>query len=84
MKTNRKSLDSAAVEGQESVVPAWEFFLLVILGVTVFGLSASSPLKSFPELAKGNPRAQQLERDPYDIQPERKLSDARPLVEVGL
>ncbi len=64
------------MEKQESVVPAWEFFLLLALVVTVFSLSSSSSLQSFPET--------QSRRDPYDIQPVRKISDARTLVEIGL
>ncbi|MEK7358345.1 MAG: hypothetical protein AAB250_18005 [Bdellovibrionota bacterium] len=84
MKTNKKSLDSAAMEKPESIVPAWEFALLVALMVTVFGLTSSSTLKTFPNATSSTTLEQALERDPYDIQPERKLSDARPLVEIGL
>jgi hypothetical protein len=71
------------MEKQESVVPAWEFLLLLTLVVTVFSLSSSSSMHSFPEIGS-NPKLQQLERDPYDIRPERKISDARTLVEIGL
>ncbi len=84
VKTNKKSLDSAAMEKPESIVPAWEFALLVALMVTVFGLTSSSTLKTFPNATSSTTLEQALERDPYDIQPERKLSDARPLVEIGL
>lgn len=85
METNKNTLDSASMESQESVVPAWEFLLLLFLVVTVFSLSSSSPLQSFPRVTSAHdPKVEQLQRDPYDIQPERKITDARTLVEIGL
>lgn len=84
METNKKTLDSNAMDTPSVVVPAWEFLVLVASMVTVFGLSSSSSLNSLPKSTVHSTVEQQLERDPYDIQPARKLSDARSLVEVGL
>lgn len=83
MEANKISLNSAGLEKQESVVPAWEFLLLLTLVVTIFSLSSRSHLQSFPDLTHSS-KLQQIERDPYDIKPERKISDARTLVEIGL
>lgn len=83
MEPNEKTMNSAAMEREESVVPAWEFLLLLSLVVTVFSLSSRSTLQSFPDITH-NTKLERFERDPYDIKPERKISDARTLVEIGL
>lgn len=59
-------------------IPFWELWLLVLLMVTVFGLSMQGPSKSFRSA-----QARVEMQDPYDIQPERNHSE-RGHVETGL
>ena len=61
---------------------SWELLVLIVLLVTVLGVALRSPMKSFPDLASRT-TFRQSERDPYDLQPERTLSETRNRVETG-
>jgi hypothetical protein len=78
MKSDNKSLRRRKLE-----VPSWELIVLALLLVTVLGVALRGPVNSFPELAS-NASLTQLERDPYDIRPERSVSGSRNRVETGL
>ena len=67
----------------EQLIPSWEFLILLAVMVTIFGIVNNRSLQRIPDQSSRQ-RFEQIDRDPYDIRPERSLSDSRNLVEMGL
>ena len=67
----------------ERFVPSWELLILIAFMVTVFGLATKGPVQRLPDQSSRS-RFEEITRDPYDVSPERSLTNSRKLVEMGM